>query len=290
LFFITAKPQNAASGVLLALIFLRIRDLRPDRLWRWTNVAVSLGLVVASVEYSVSNPKFSYKNTYYVAVFSEILQHSPAPYQDLTELGLSANLAKYSGTSPFQPSVRLDSPELQSFFDQMSFRKIGIFYLHHLGRLHESLNRTAEFASQLRPIGHGNFEKSAGFPPYSMSRAFSYWSGWKGKYGPKTITSFELLCGIETIGIAVLYRRKRTKAERLLLELLALLMLMAAMQILTVTVTMGTIDPIKQTFLFSVLCDICFVAVLVWSVGRIESAAIPLARRAWGVEEPAPTR
>jgi hypothetical protein len=67
-------------------------------------------------------------------------------------------------------------------------------------------------------------------------------------------------------------------------------MVMALVQILTVTVTMGTIDPIKQTFLFSVLCDICFVTAVVWSVGRVERAAVPLTKRVWGVEEPAPTR
>jgi hypothetical protein len=289
LFFVTAKPQNASLGILLAVIFLRIRDLRSDQRWRWTAVALSLGLVIVSVEYSVSNPRYSYTHTYYVAVFSEILKHSPAPYQDLAELGVNTNLAKYSGTTPFDPSVSLDSPELQTFFNQMSFSKIGIFYLHHLGRLHESLNRTAHYALLVRPDGPGglgNFEKSAGFPPYATSRAFRIWSDWKSKYGPGTIAAFEVLWGIEAIGIVILYYRKRTKAERLLLELQALLITMAVLQILTVTVTMGTIDPIKQTFLFSVLCDISFVFTFVWSVASLVECRDKL----MASKEPVPAR
>jgi hypothetical protein len=282
LFFVTAKPQNAALGVLLAVIFLRLRNLRSDRRWRLTNVALALGVVLVSAGYSVSNPTFSYKTTYYMAVFTELLKYSPTPSQDLNELGVSTNLAQYRGTTPFEPSVPRDSPEFRNFFDQMSFGKIGIFYLHHPGRLHESLNRTAELALLARPIMLGNFEKSAGLPPYERSRAFSDWSYWKRKYGPKTITSFEFLCGIETIGIVILYCRKRTLVERLLLELQALLMAMAVVQILTVSVTMGSIDAIKQMFLFNILFDISFAIALVWSVGRIESIAVPLTRRAWG--------
>lgn len=278
LFFVTAKPQNVAVGLLLALIFLRIRDLRPGRRWRWTNAALSLGVVLVSIGYSASNPKYSFKQTYYVAVFTEILSHSPAPDRDMAELGMNPGLAKYSGASPFEPWVRLESQELQNFFDQMSLTKIGMFYLHHLGRLQESLNRTAEFALLVRPELIGNFEKSTGAPPYRKSRAFSFWSNWKKEYGPKTIVSLEVLCAIDAIGILILYCRKRTKVERLLLELQALLLIMAVAQILTVTITMGTIDPIKQAFLFSVLWDICFASALVWSAGRVER----LANQAWG--------
>ena len=148
-------------------------------------------MILVSIGYSVSNPKFSYKHTYYVAVFTELLQHSPTPREDLAELGVNPDLAKYGGTTPFDPGVSLDSPELQTFFNQMSFSKIGIFYLHHLGRLHKDLDRLAPYALLVRPDYYGNYEKSAGFPPSTMSRTFSFWSDWKKKYGPKTIVSFE---------------------------------------------------------------------------------------------------
>ena len=270
LFFVTAKPQNAPLGILLAVIFLRLRDLRPGRLWHWTTALLSLIVAAVSVTYSVSNPKFSYKTTYFTAVFSELLKYSPDIHEDLAELGVNNDLARYAGASPFDQSVpQLSSPEFQTFFDRMSFTKIGIFYLHHLGRLQESLDRTAQSALLVRPDFHGNFDKSAGLPPYQKSHAFSFWSGWKSKYAPKTILSFEVLGGMEALGIVILYCRKRTRTERILLELLALLIAMAALQILTVTVTMGTIDPIKQMFLFSVLCDISFVITVVWGVGRL---------------------
>src|ERR1022692_3241816 len=97
LLFVTSKPQNFAAGIVLAAFSLRLCTLRADRAWRRACACVAFLLFSGSIYYYTLTPAdIITKPSYYLSVFFDILPHSPAPRQDLIELGLDPDLAKYS--------------------------------------------------------------------------------------------------------------------------------------------------------------------------------------------------
>jgi hypothetical protein len=243
--------------------------LLQNRRWRYACLGMAGVLVLSSVLYVVSNSKFALSTTSFTAVFSGILPFAPDQVKDLAELGLDSGLTRFTGMSAFEPAI-LESPELVPFFKKIGLFQIGMFYLRHPVRLQESLDRTAPYALAVRPTHLGNFEKSARLPPGAQSQAFRYWDLWKLMYGPGKIKTFEFLFVCCALGIVLLWLRAESLESRLLLEFQAMLLAMAAMQMVTVTITMANVDVIKQMFLFSLLCDTFFAISIVWLVSRAE--------------------
>jgi hypothetical protein len=265
--FVAAKPQYAPGGVLLAAFSVRLWSFHADRWWRRICAAGVLGLLICSVTtYRLAPPGIS-NATYYVAVFSELLKHSPDPRSDVEELGLSPDLAKYAGTHPYQPGAPMTDPAFQrAFFDRMSFGRLAGFYLRHPGRLGTSLDRSAAFALLLRPQSLGNFEKSAGLIGGTRSEAFSHWSGIHGLAAPRRLWSLGLFFG-GTLSVAAWLYRKSGRRRRRELEFYGVLVLMALSQFVMVSVLQGTIDTMKHMFLVCVLFDICLAASLMHLAG-----------------------
>lgn len=268
LLFVTAKPQNAPLGVIVAAYSARLAVLNGERRWRVASIAIALAvLAVSAVYYAITPRKMVVMTSQYVAVFSELLAHSPAPERDLVELGLSPALGKYAGTHPYMPAVPFGGQELrQAFFDQIHYGKIILFYCRHPGRLWGLLDRSATFALRLRP-GLGNFEQSAGYAPFARSGTFAWWSGIRRSLFPASLLGLLLFFGLNATGAAALYWRQRLVKNRMYLELAGALMTMAGMQFLLVALAEGTIDPIKHMFLFSLLFDLVLAMALVWLVG-----------------------
>jgi hypothetical protein len=270
--FVTSKPQNVAPGIILAAYSLRFCSLRPGQGWRWACAGAASCLFAGSIYYfSLKPPDIITKPSYYLSVFYEILRYSPDPRRDLIELGLDADLAKYAGTRPWSPGSPKDDPDFQrSFFDKMSFSKVIRFHLMHPVRLLGTLDRVARYAPQLRPDTDitvdsvttvrtlGNYEKVAGLPPWTQSHSFDLWSRLRQACSPGSLKSFALFFGVNCAGIALLYPRRGTPTDRLLLELQGALLLMAILQFGSVAVAQGTHEAAKHLFLFDLLVDICF--------------------------------
>ena len=69
---------------------------------------------------------------HYSAVFFGILAESPNPAQDLAELGLPPDLARFAGRSPYLADSGVDEPAFrQAFFARMNYGKILRFYALH---------------------------------------------------------------------------------------------------------------------------------------------------------------
>lgn len=268
LLFVTAKPQNAPLGLIVAAYSARLAALNGERRWRAAAAAIAVAIMATSVVYFAMTPRKAIVMTsQYIAVFTEILGHSPAPDRDLMELGLSLELKKYVGTDPFMPSVPFHGLELQRlFFDRMNTGKILGFYAVHPDRLWGVLNRCAQDALRLRPV-LGNFEKSTGYKPYAQSGTFDWLSGIHRSLFPTTMRGLLLFFGVNAAVAVALYRRRRSMKDRLYLELFGTLILMAGMQFMVVAVSQGTYDTIKHMFLFSLLFDLVLAMALVWLVG-----------------------
>jgi hypothetical protein len=268
LLFITSKPQNAGTGIVLAVYSLRLGSLRPGKAWRRVCAGATLCLFSSSVYiYRVAPRDITVKPTLYLSLFYEILPYSPSPRQDLIELGLDPQLVKYSGTRPWADAAPIDEPAFQrSFFDKISFAKMIRFHLAHPIRLLETLDRCARYAPALRPEV-GNYEKSEGRFPWAESHSFNLWSSLRQKYSPGSLSSLGLFFAANFAGIALLYRRQISRRRQLMLELQAALLLMAIVQFLSVAIVAGTHEATKHLFLFDLLVDVCFATAVLWLAG-----------------------
>lgn len=275
LLFLFAKPQNAPLGVLLAMFCVWLA---------WTSgkwpraaglVACAVILLLGSGWYFRATPAYLGRHYVYHAVFWEMLRFSPSPEKDLAELKLDPALVKYSGTHVFDPRVPVESPELyQQFFYRISPAKITKFYLKHPIRLYQSVARTSKFALTLRPHYLGNYEKSAGFPPQTLSGSFAAWSRFRGALMPANLFFLTgVLAAACGIGLILILRRRRSHVAAGAGALLIATALMSAEQLVSSAIGSGLFEVEKHLFLGQMLFDICVCAIVVTGVQLVARRA-----------------
>jgi len=102
-----------------------------------------------------------------------------------------------------------------------------------------------------------------------MATTFSLWTDARRSLTGFAAPLLVFFCAANAVGGGILYRRAGSLRDRFLLEMLGARLLMTLSQIVLVTITMGTIDPIEHLFLFNVLLDSCIAFDLVWLAGRM---------------------
>jgi hypothetical protein len=262
----TAKPQNVVIGVLLAAFIARMVFVQKSAAWRVSCVGAAVLTIATGVIYYKSMPDDLVRASHYIAVFKGILPVSPAPATDLAELGVPANFAKYSGTTPFDAGITVNSAEFQQdFYPHISMPKIAFYYARHPSRLAAVLDRVAHRALLLRPP-FGNYEKSAGKPPRALAYSFAWWSSARVAIVSRSLVGIAAW-SVAGLSLALITRRAaKTQQCALYAELFGIVILSAISQYLIVAIAQSTLEDIKHLYLFSFLFDACLVAVLAWSV------------------------
>ncbi|MEO8216168.1 MAG: hypothetical protein ABI718_03700 [Acidobacteriota bacterium] len=259
--FLLAKPQNVLAGLVLAAWFLRLGWIQSDSLRKGLGIAAAALLLAVSAASFALTPLPISQAAYHVAVFYELLGHSPNPSSDLRELELDGSLVQYAGTHPWSAKAPTSgNPEFKkAFTSRFRWRRLLVFYLHHPGRLIQSLDRSAR-AALLRENALGNFEQDAGNPPRARSRAFAVWSHLREQYGPGHISSLALFFAAYAVSLGWLWLRSRSVQRRLLIEFTLGTLIIMALQFLTIAVTSGTIDTRKHMYLFKAGVDVLLLA------------------------------
>jgi hypothetical protein len=149
---VTSKPQYGPISAVLApaLLVRPVWARRPERrrqpspaprsrgrellASRWPAL-LAAGILVASGALAVTGaPSDLKKIDQYQMVFVEILPHSTTPAADLRSLGLSPELARWSGSDGFEPTTATSDPAFDGFFAKTGPGAIGSFYLRHPDR------------------------------------------------------------------------------------------------------------------------------------------------------------
>src|SRR5207247_2082307 len=66
------------------------------------------------------------------------------------------------------------------FDEAVGYPRTTLFFLTHLDRMWDSIQRAAEQTGTVRPHDFGNFERSSGMPPGTRSSQFAHWSTMRG--------------------------------------------------------------------------------------------------------------
>jgi hypothetical protein len=248
--FVLAKPMNAPLGLLLAAYVIRLG-------WRdkvaWSGAAA---ILLASVFSIVTAPAPVKDVNAYDLVFVGVLPESKAPAADLVTLGLDPGLAVLSGTGAWGKNSAFRQLQNRGIIGKkLTVLTIVRFYLERPARVWRRILRELPVAMTLRPP-LGNFDRSSGSAPGSMSSAFSLWSYFHERVLARAAPIIFLLLPIPAV--VALIRRIYTRERRLAEECFGLLALCCMTLFLAITFTSAW-ETVKHMFLFNVLLDACLV-------------------------------
>ncbi len=194
-----------------------------------------------------------------------VLFQAKDPERALAEFGIEPRYSLLTDTYADQmfPVARTDSCVLQEgFFDRYDTKRICVYYLRHpmslLGLFDIGIQNS--FAS--RPDYSGNYEKSTGLPPMAKSPFPALWSTFKEQTAPKTVGSVFILVMI----FWLIRRRKRNAADDSVMlsrTLLDVVLVFAAVEMLTVLIMSGDSELMRESFFMGASIDILVMIFLV---------------------------
>jgi hypothetical protein len=271
LLFVAAKPQNSPVGVIFGIYVWRFRRFVQPR---WLAPLVSVATLASSLAVYESMPKINKAATAFDMLFLQVLPQSSDPAAELRSLGLDPSYVKYIGLSAYAPSVPFwgNAAFRDEFHKRVNHFTIAGFYLRHPGKFLDYISWVLPQSTSLRPEW-GNFEKSAGYPGESRSRAFSLWSRFHGHYLAPWSSGVLIALMLSVPASIWIAFASRELQRRLLAECFAVLAL-SAVTVFFATVLGDSADIVKHLHLYNLLTDICLVfaaisgCVCIASLGR----------------------
>ncbi|MHA7270740.1 glycan biosynthesis hexose transferase WsfD [Arthrobacter sp. HLT1-20] len=225
LFVFTADPQTVAllPALALALWWRPSRRRRsivgadPSAATSWLRgraVAAVLVLVLSAgaVLVVASSSGKNREPQLYNAIFTEILPYSPHPEKDLAWFGISADLARYAGTSHGETGSAVESPTFEDFTSNVSNIELAGFYLSHPERLVGLCERGVQ--AMVRPqLGYlGHHMEQDGVTPYAQDERVRVVSSLLWAFGAAPVSVFGLQLLVLTLGLAVALRTSMGRA------------------------------------------------------------------------------
>jgi hypothetical protein len=270
---VSAKPQHiplalplAAFGALLAA---RGWDEGPRR-----RAALALAAVGGAALLSLG--AWSYRNSWrglnnmlpYLAIFLDLVPHSPDPRQDLAELGLDPEWVRYAGVSPFPADSPLRDPEFAgAFAARIRPYSPALFYLSRPARLHDFLARCAGLAFVTRLSYMGYVEAAPG--RRARSQPWSWWTAARERLVPRRLASLLIFfVGGGTLALVAAVRRSSGATGRAGALGFALVVVALSELLTAAFFGGGTADLQKHLYLFHLAFD---GAVLLAGVGAVSA-------------------
>ena len=265
--FVSSKPQECIHGPLLAILALPLAGIGLRNFWRRPATYLAIGLIWFSGWYYYAIPGFEIREVArYHTVFMELLPHSPDPAADLAELGLDADMIRYSGIHAYLPTSPLGLPQFKErFFKNFGYRKLLVFYAKHPLRLHDLLTRAGRRAFRLRPPGLGNYDQASGKARFEVSRRFALWSDGRALLGWGGLLVIAALFGGILYASVREYGRASPRA-RLFRIAVTVLVIMATLEFLVCSLADYLGDVSRHLFTFHAMFDLIFLTAIAWIV------------------------
>jgi hypothetical protein len=265
--FVCSKPQASVQAPFLAVLGVTLQP--PGRRWRSPVPWLAAGLCVLALVYYSRTPQREIRDVgLYDTVFMELLRTSPAPEQDLKDLGLDPALRRFTGVSAYATGAPLALPGFRAaFYERVGYGSIVRFYLTHPDRLGLRLQRAGHRSFRIRPGGLGNFEKASGRPALAQSRSFGAWSTVRASFGAPGFGAVGLLLGGNLA--AAFGALRRGGSHRLFGGAVAVLVLMAALEFGVGVFADNLADLPRHLFVFHAMVDVLIIADVGWIASAV---------------------
>jgi hypothetical protein len=256
---ITSKTQHYLLGIPIALLLAwKGGLLTPGRSWMFQVLSAASVLAATAFSYLHGAPSYYKAMGAYTVIFFELLPKSKDVSSDLRELGLDDSYRRYVGTHAYSPEAGLRDPQFEDAFARRpSYLYIARFLLRHPSRALDVTVSRLDRAGLQRPYV-GNFDRLAGFPEHTRTRAFAAWSGLKarifGLHGGRYLL-YSLLLALAVTMLAVVRRESLPAGMPAAAGALAAMTLIA----LLVASFADALDPERHYSLFSALTDLLLI-------------------------------
>jgi hypothetical protein len=204
LLLVTSKSQHALLAVPLAVFFVwERRTLWPRHALLGSVLATVLLVGGGALGLVEGSPPGYTGPCLFNIVFARLLPTAEDPPAELASLGLDESYLRYKDMDAFtDTSPMRDRRWVRSFLSRTSLLRLGVFYVTHPGRALCVAELALGEAAVGRPPGIGNYDRSAGRPPYAQSGAFSIWSTARSKLLGGSLWAYPLIFGI-SVGVIV---------------------------------------------------------------------------------------
>jgi hypothetical protein len=264
LLLVTSKAQHSALGFWLAGFFCVLAYQVRLRNARWFAPVL---VATAVLWLWKSTPGEYAARGCFSTIFSHVLPHSKDVDRTLADLGLDQTYRPYIGMVSFSGGSPMGDPRFVAAFSRkVTYRSLAMYLLTHPREAYVSLRVSLDEAGRQRPA-MGNFDPSAGLPPYAESRAFAGWSGLKrtlfDRRGSRFLTCFGVTCAV--VVIMLICQRRSIPAGGLAAGLF--LVGMACTE-LAVSSLADAMEAPRHHLLFYALFDMLLLSVI-WLAGRL---------------------
>jgi hypothetical protein len=176
--FLASKAQHGLLGAIpagLAFLMGWRATRRPARIAAWL---VGATLLAATVWIVAGTPGWYKSQARFNLVFFKITKSSSSPAQDLAELGLGPEDARYIGLDSYVRGGPMeDAAWAETFGARCTDGRVIQFYLRHPVRAMAILRADLEGqAWQRRVPGMANFRRESGRPDAAMANGLGSWS------------------------------------------------------------------------------------------------------------------
>jgi len=184
---LTSKSQHAPLAIPLIVFVLWKRRAMWRRHALLASVA-AVSLLAGGAAYSlIEGTPPGYANPcLFNIIFARLLPTAENPSAELASLGLDDSYLEFMGMNSYAPEAPLLRKNYwaKEFLGRTSFPLLARFYILHPARALSVAGGDLREAARQRPLRQGlgsvgNYEPSAGYPPYAESNAFAAWSAAK---------------------------------------------------------------------------------------------------------------
>jgi hypothetical protein len=194
-------------------------------------------------------------------IFFQILPHSADRSRALAQLGLDDSYLPKVGMYSYNANSGMDDPAFhRTFGARATVARLAFYYIRHPATAARLIMTGLGDASAQR-VRMGNYDRSAGKPPFTQSRAFSGWSTMKQALFEGHAWRYGIYCAGLCLLLPVLLLRRGGKQPRVWMAGALVLVAMAGMTLLIGCLADG-VDFLRHLFLFNACIDLLAVASL----------------------------
>jgi hypothetical protein len=273
LLLVSSKTQHGILAFLPAL-FAAVTGWRSPRTRIAGVLAATLILLALALEIIYTPPLYS-SSPLFDVIFFKLTPESPAPLQDLRQLGLPDSDLQYAGTHAYMPDAPVKDPLWAAAFIRASgTRALLGFYLRHPARalkfLWDDLHREA---FQMRCANLSNFPRQASHPPGALTRRFASWSDLRSRLFVLWPSHIIVWYGL-VIGVAALIARSTRGPARRTAALCLGIAILGILEFCLASLT-DACETYRHLLLFHLTTDITICFGIAWALGRVQAKIAP---------------
>ena len=254
-FLITSKTQHYPLGLLAAVLLAwKGRLLTPTFSRSFAVLSTFLMLAATIFSYRASAPIYPTQGCYTV-IFFRLLPKANNAQQDLVDLGLDGTYQQFIGSNAYSENSGLRDPEFVSTFARkISYPRLGWFFVTHPEEALRMIIYSMGQAGYQRP-DFGNFDVSAGQPPFAQSHSFAIWSKFKAREFAERGLRYLSYSVLLIFGVPVLAVVRRHSLPQGIPEGIVALSAIAAVELLVASLA-DAMDYQRHFFIFNTLTDL----------------------------------